>query len=195
MAAVVVVEGYLTARGKGVDMARIGAHVRAAETVDALLRIAHHAQTAVVRACEAADDGQLHGVGVLELVNHDQPEAVLVAPRNLGALQRGSRLEQQVVLVEHAVRQLHPIKDAHRVGGNREQHVLERPRQRKLQVEEKLRGDGAALALLFGARTAARAATLFTICRHSIKECFLNQLAHGLAPRDNLRKRARAHVG
>ena len=66
------------------DVAVIHGNVGATEAVDALLRVAHRAQTLAGGACHALDHVHLQLVGVLELVHHDQLEAVGVVGGQAG---------------------------------------------------------------------------------------------------------------
>ena len=77
--------------------------VRPAETVDALLRIANRAQALEVLARHALDHVHLQLIGVLELVDHDQLEAVSVLGSDFGVLaEHARRHREQVIVVEHA---------------------------------------------------------------------------------------------
>ena len=76
--------------------------LRAAETVDGLLGIAHSAERAAALAGEVAHQIDLLLVGVLELVDHHQLEAPLVGTANGGVVAEGSEGQaKQVVVVEH----------------------------------------------------------------------------------------------
>ena len=92
--------------------------VRPAETVDALLRIANRAQALEVLARHALDHVHLQLIGVLELVDHDQLEAVSVFGSDFGVLaEHARRHREQVIVVEHARLALAPairIKDTTR---------------------------------------------------------------------------------
>ncbi len=66
------------------DVAVIHGNVGATEAVDALLRVAHRAQTLAGGARHALDHVHLQLVGVLELVHHDQLEAVGVVGGQAG---------------------------------------------------------------------------------------------------------------
>ena len=78
-------------------------HVGAAEPVDALLRVAHRAHVGEARLRQSADDGDLQLVGILELIDHDDPEALAVARRELGVLGEGVQAPtQQISLIEPA---------------------------------------------------------------------------------------------
>ena len=77
--------------------------VRPADTVDAQLRIANRAQALEVLARHALDYVHLQLIGVLELVDHDQPEAVSVLGSDFRVLaEHARRHREQVVVVEHA---------------------------------------------------------------------------------------------
>ena len=78
-------------------------NVRPAETVDALLRIANRAQALEVLARHALDHVHLQLIGVLELVDHNQLEAIGVLGSDFRVLAEHSRRHrEQVVVVEHA---------------------------------------------------------------------------------------------
>ena len=92
--------------------------VRPAETVDALLRIANRAQALEVLARHALDHVHLQLIGVLELVDHNQLEAIGVLGSDFRVLaEHARRHREQVVVAEHARLALAPtirIKDTGR---------------------------------------------------------------------------------
>ena len=94
-------------------MRAVGVHVRAAEAVDALLGVAHGAQPGVVGAVQVADDGDLQGARVLELVDHNQGElvGVLVGHSAQVALEGVEGHEQKIVLVQGAQLALLALED------------------------------------------------------------------------------------
>ena len=104
----VAVQGLRGRVGAG---AQVGGDVGAAEPVDRLLRVADEHECAV-SVERGAQDVPLHGVGVLELVDHDDPVPGADALRGGGAGGRvGERVAQQdqeVVVVEHPQRPLAP---------------------------------------------------------------------------------------
>ena len=77
--------------------------LRAAERVDALGVVAHHAHPRM-KLREAADDDVLRIVGVLVLVDQDVLEQLLIAGQHVGAVaQQEIGLQQQVVEIHRAV--------------------------------------------------------------------------------------------
>ena len=94
------------------------AHVGAAEAIDALVVVAHHAQVAVLRG-QQVEQVILRHVGVLVLVHHDVAQAVLVALADgVMAAQHLDGEHQQVVEIEGGVvvqaRLINPVHAGHR---------------------------------------------------------------------------------
>ncbi len=76
--------------------------LRAAPAVDRLVVVAHHHQ-AVAALGQQAQPGVLHGVGVLELVHQDVPEALLVMGQQAGVVApQVEGAQQQLGEVDHA---------------------------------------------------------------------------------------------
>ena len=74
---------------------------------------------------QSADDGDLQLVGILELIDHDDPEALAVARRELGVLGEGVQAPtQQISLIEPAaplrpgISVLHQARERHGGGSN-----------------------------------------------------------------------------
>ena len=130
------------ARAHILQMAAVHRHVRAAEPVDALLRVADGAHTREALSCHALDHVHLQLIGVLELVHHHQLEAVGV--RRLDGrmiAKRAGREGQQVVVVQQprlALAARERVRNRLRHIDQRRQLILHQPATR-------LRGDGAIL--------------------------------------------------
>ena len=95
-------------------MAVVHRNVRAAEAIDALLGIAHRAQTLAARARHSAHHVDLQLVGVLEFVDHNELE--FIGKRLANALifpQRTRGQNEQVVVVER--RHLVFLRVIHRI--------------------------------------------------------------------------------
>ena len=98
MAAVVDAQAHVLRFGKRFSPAPEDGDVGAAEAVDGLLRVADRGQVPGTRARENLDELELALVGVLELVDHDQPEAAGVVPRNGGVVAHGLERERNEVV-------------------------------------------------------------------------------------------------
>ena len=84
-------------------MAMIDRHVGAAETVNALLRVANRAKALKALARHALDHIDLHLIGILEFIDHDELEPIRVIGRHLGMLDEHARCAgEQVVVIEKA---------------------------------------------------------------------------------------------
>ena len=91
------------ARAHLFKMPAIDRHISTAEPVDRLLSIAHRTQPARPWACQPLDHVNLHLVGVLELVNHDELELIGVLRGDFGVIRERTGCEhQQIAVVEHA---------------------------------------------------------------------------------------------
>ena len=89
------------ARAHVLQMSAIHRHVRPAEPINALLRVANGAHAREALARHALDHVHLQLVGVLELVHHHQLEAVRIRRLNSREIaKRPCRERQQVVVVQ-----------------------------------------------------------------------------------------------
>ena len=85
------------------QMTFVDLDVGATETIDALLRIPHRAKAAAALARHARNHIHLKLVGILEFVDHDKLELMGEFSSDAFMLaKRPSRLDKQVVVVEHA---------------------------------------------------------------------------------------------
>ena len=127
------------------------AHVGATEAIDRLLGVTNGAEVTGVRAGKKGDEPQLHGIGVLELVHHHEPEAALVRATNLVVEEHGAiRQANEVVVVQAGLLALdllvafpHAPREVEQRPGERG-HALEadlraRERERRLGSCELLR--------------------------------------------------------
>ena len=107
-------------------------HVGPAEAVDGLLRVAHGAQARKPRPGQVGHQVYLQLARVLELVHHDQLEAVGVAAGHVWVLlEGGQRPHQQIVVVQLAQGALLVLVAARHVA--RERHELGRARPGQAQ--------------------------------------------------------------
>ena len=92
------------------------ADIRAAESVDALLRVADRAQArAAVR--QAHDHVDAHLVGILELIDHDEPERMRVfSSYGRMVFKRAVRLRDEVGVVENAGLALDALECGENIG-------------------------------------------------------------------------------
>ena len=124
------------------QMAAIHRHVRAAEPVDALLRVADGAHAREAFPGHALDHVNLQLIGVLELVYHHQLEAVGVRRLDGGMVaKRAGREGQQVVVVQQPRLAL----AARERVRNRLRHIDQRRQLLLHQPAARLRGNGAIL--------------------------------------------------
>ena len=123
-------------------MAAVHRHVRAAEPVDALLRVADGAHAREAFPGHALDHVHLQLIGVLELVHHHQLEAVGVRRLNGRMIaKRAGREGQQVVVVQQPRLAL----AARERVRNRLRHIDQRRQLILYQPATCLCGDGAIL--------------------------------------------------
>ena len=112
VAAEVTAEHELAGLAAGLDEPRIvqrllmlpiHRHVRAAEGVDGLLGVSYRAQILHVGTSKVLHNGDLHGVGVLEFIHHDQAKLVLEPVVDLRHLQGTQGFPNQVVVVQQGM--------------------------------------------------------------------------------------------
>ena len=102
-------------------------HVGPAEPVDALLRVTDRAQARKALPCQALDHVDLQLVGILELIDHHQLEAVLVGARDGGAIEeRLVRQGEKVVIAQKPRRALAPLKRRQRQARQIDERVEQR---------------------------------------------------------------------